>query len=698
MFAAVPAFADMRARHRASDAVLLDRHRMPLHWLRVDPQHRRTAWVQLDRISPRLLDTVVQLEDRRFRRHGGVDFLALAGAAAHAASGGRLRGGSTLSMQVAALLEPRLRPRGGGRSLRQKWAQMRAAWVLEAAWTKDQILEAYLNLASFRGEIDGVGAASRMLLGKAPQGLDSADALLLASLLAGPNHPAAAVASRACSLARRLTFDVACARLTERANHALAPGARLAAPVSLAPHVAHQLLDASAIEQTTTLDAELQGEVLVLLQRQLAALASQNVHDGAALVVDNALGEVLAYVGNAWPRASRQYVDGVRAARQAGSALKPLLYELAIERRLLTAASLLDDSPLALTTPSGLYVPQNYDRRFQGLVSLRRSLAGSLNIPAVRALLVLGPDEFLERLRRLGFTGLRESGDYYGYALALGSTEATLWQLVGAYRALANGGRTSPLTLRPGLTPASESVMDPRATFVIADILADRASREIAFGADGPLATSFWSAVKTGMSKNMRDNWCVGFTDRYTVGVWVGNFDGSPMWDVSGLSGAAPVWSGIVSWLHRERPGTPPRPPSGLVRRSIRFAAGREAAREEWFIAGTETSRVEARSAFVEQPHIVYPGRDSVLVIDPDIPADRERVLFRMAPPRKGLRWVLNDRTLGGDPTLAWAPEPGRHRLRLVEAGGRLVDEIAFEVGGQPSLRDRQPSGQFRHR
>ena len=190
----------------------------------------------------------------------------------------------------------------------------------------------------------------------------------------------------------------------------------------------------------STLGAELQAFVLEAMNRQLAVLSRQHVADAAALVVDNVSGEVLAYAGNQGESSSARYVDGVRAARQAGSALKPFLYELAIEQRLLTAASLLEDSPVNLVTPTGLYVPQDYDRDFKGVVSLRTALSGSLNVPAVRTLMLVGVDSFLSVCASLVSTGWRVMPTITGYSLALGSAEVDLWQLTNAFRALANGG------------------------------------------------------------------------------------------------------------------------------------------------------------------------------------------------------------------------------------------------------------------
>ena len=211
----------------------------------------------------------------------------------------------------------------------------------------------------------------------------------------------------------------------------------------------------------------------------------------------------------------------------------------------------------------GIYRPLDYDREFRGLVSMRTALASSLNVPAVRTTDMVGVEVFADRLRRLGFSGLVEEGDYYGAALALGSADVTLWQLVNAYRTLANGGKYSDLRLTTDAdTQKSTRIYSPEASFVISDILSDRASRSTTFGLENSLATRYWSAVKTGTSKDMRDNWCVGYTDRFTVGVWVGNSSGAPMRDVTGITGAAPTWLNVMNYLHdRFGSGQIVRPP-----------------------------------------------------------------------------------------------------------------------------------------
>ena len=686
-------FEDVRGRHVSSEAVLVDRNGVTLHELRIDQQVRRLPWTALAAVSPALLVAVIRAEDKRFYEHAGVDWRALGDAAVDTLLRGAPRGASTLSMQVASMLEPTLKARGSRRTMTQKWDQIGAARELERHWSKRQILETYLNLSTFRGELEGVAAAAYGLFGKDPSGLDESESALLAALLRGPNAPPSTVARRACALAGAAD----CAPLERLAQARLGRAPQLEPRFALAPHVARQLLSADARHMQTTLDARLQVQATEAVVRQLSLLGGRNVHDGAAIVVDNASGDVLAYVGNSGAGASAPFVDGVLARRQAGSTLKPFLYGLAIEQRLLTAASLLDDSPANLVTPAGLYVPQNYDREFRGMASVRTSLAGSLNVPAVRTLMLVGTDRFAERLHDLGFDGVVESGDYYGFSLALGSADVSLWQLANAFRSLANGGWWSKARLQ--VVPAAKPLraMDADASHVVSDILADRAARSVTFGLDSPLSTRFWTAVKTGTSKDMRDNWCIGFSRRYTVGVWVGNFDGSPMHDVSGVSGAAPAWLDIMNGLHRgdAKMAAPARPVDVIVQR-VTFVPEVEAARDELFLRGTEVTEIVIKPPGGAGARIAYPGDGAILAVDPDIPDAVQRVRFIATGHVPSLVWRIDGETVGQAEADRWRPRLGRHELQLLDGAGVVLDQARFEVrggdanppvGAAPSLR-----------
>jgi penicillin-binding protein 1C len=673
--AAPPSLEQVRAAYRTSDAQLLDRHGVPVESVRVDLTVRRLQWVALEDISPALGAAVLQAEDQRFMEHGGIDLRAAGQAAWDNLFQRRARGASTITMQLAGLLDKDLRASASGRSWRQKWDQVLAARDLEAGWSKRQILEAYLNLASFRGELQGIAAASRGLFGKAPSGIDRAEAAILASLLRAPGAPPKAVARRACVLAAGLKAEAPCSAIEWQAAVALGRPAA-AAMVSQAPQVARKLLGGGGPSVRSTLDADMQRFALAALRRHLSELAERNVGDGALIVIDNASGEILAYVGNA----GGSEVDGVVALRQAGSTLKPFLYQLAIERGLLTAASLLDDSPVGIPAGTGVYIPQNYDHRYKGYASVRTSLAGSLNIPAVRTLVMTGLDRFYDRLHEVGISSLTEPAGFYGYSLALGSADVSLLELANAYRTLASGGMHGTVSLRPRPAEAKRRLLDARASFIVADILADRGARGSAFGLHNELATTYWSAVKTGTSKDMRDNWCVGFTDRFTVGVWVGNFDGRPMWDVSGVSGAAPVWRDVVDYLHRDHPGRAPATPAGLVRRQVVFQPALEPERDEWFVRGSESALVALVPGAQREPKILYPAADSLIALDPDIPGALQRVSFR-AQAGQGLSWRLDGEPVAGaDADFAWKPQAGTHRLELIDGNAQVIASTRFEV------------------
>ena len=694
--ATLPTPAEVRAVWRSSEALLLDRHGAVLHERRVDRNVRRLAWTTLDELSPALIRAVIRAEDRRFYRHSGVDWRAVAAATWDRIATGRRRGASTLSMQLAALLDRDGIGKPGHRGIPAKLAQMRAALRLEETWRKDEIIEAYLNLAVFRGELQGIRAAARGWFGKDPAGLNDGEAVLLAALLPAPNAEPSGVSRRACTLAANGAFAVNCRELQALAARLARPPA-IGAAATLAPQLAQQLLRAPGETLTTTLDASLQRLAIDALSEQLRALIDRNVRDGAVVVADNASGDVLAYVASGGPYSRSPAVDGTRAGRQAGSTLKPFLYALALEQRLLTPASLLNDSPVNLETPSGLYIPQNYDRDFKGRVSARTALAGSLNVPAVRALALVGVTPFRDYLQALGYAGINRDGEYYGYSLALGSAEVSLLEQVAAYRALANGGHSGALRLRlDTAVPPVRPTVDESAAWIVADILADRTGRAVTFGLDSPLSTRYWSAVKTGTSKDMRDNWCIGFSRRYTVGVWVGNFEGDAMHDVSGITGAAPVWQAIMDALHEQEPGASPPPPSSVVSREIVFRPPLESPRREWFLTGTEVSEVVLNDPATRGPRILSPPQGIVIALDPDIPPAHQAVIVTVEAPPPGAELQLDGTALGPAATHhAWRPVPGRHRLTLVDAQGTVVDTVQFSVRSIANTRgDADPDGQ----
>uniref|UniRef100_UPI00262B08DE penicillin-binding transpeptidase domain-containing protein n=1 Tax=Acidovorax sp. TaxID=1872122 RepID=UPI00262B08DE len=478
-------------------------------------------------------------------------------------------------------------------------------------------------------------------------------------------------------------------------------------------------------EQTSSLDASVQRLALQALQAQLAVLADQGAEDAAAVVLHNRSGEVLAYVGSSGRFSRAAQVDAAMAPRQAGSTLKPFLYALAFDQHLLSPASLLDDSPLALPTEAGLYTPRNYDHRHAGPVSVRRALASSMNIPAVRALQLTGVQAFHQQLRALGLDSLVHEAPHYGPSLALGAADVNLLQLTNAYRTLANGGRYSAVRWHvasdaPDL-PVGQVLISPASAWLVGHILADNAARAGTFGFDSVLATPFWTAVKTGTSKDMRDNWAVGWSERYTVGVWVGNASGAAMHDVSGTSGAAPIWSAVMSFLHTREPSRAPKAPAGLLEARVQFGPGPamgdmhagapehrpplEATRDEWFLQGTQQaffaidsiaekaypSRAEGQKSFKKLPvqtaeaptgpaRITAPAPGTIIALDPDIPPARQRLQFTATG--EGLLWRMDGKPLGRGQRVAWLPWPGRHVVQITNAQGGVLDEIHIEVRG----------------
>jgi len=671
---AAPSYEDVRSARLVSDAVLLDRHGNVIHELRVDPNGRRLSWVNLADVSPALVKAVVRSEDKRFSSHHGADWTALTSAALGNLFTNNRRGASTITMQLAAMVDDGLRTGPGRRTVGQKWKQIESARDLERKWTKDQILEAYLNLVSFRGELQGIAAASRGLFDKEPGGLDEGESAILAALLRSPNALPENVGERAASLAAALGNAMPSDQIKSLAVERLSRPYIVRRSVDLAPFVAKLLLYKGQTSIRSTLDGNIQRFAMDALRQALGNLQDRNVMDGAVLVVDNRNGDVLAYVANAGVLSSAPFVDGIRARRQAGSTLKPFLYARGIENRLLTAASILDDSPIDVPTGRGIYRPENYDRIFRGSVTVRTALASSINIPAVRTIDLVGTGTLIETLQDAGFTGL-DAADHYGPSLALGSADITLWDSVNAYRTLANGGMAGRLRLAAGDRSGSQRrVLSRETAFIISDILSDREARSATFSFESPLATRFWTAVKTGTSKDMRDNWCVGYSDRYTVGVWVGNFSGAPMWDVSGVSGAAPIWLEVMNYLHRDASSRSPIAPVGVVKRTAAGAgAARTVDRQEWFIIGTETDAVRVERE-VARPKILYPAPDTVIAIDPDIPTDRQKVFFRSTSPAS---LVLDGTAVN---TASWSPVPGMHRLSLIGSDGSVADEIDFEV------------------
>ncbi len=533
------------------------------------PEGHRLALPAEEPLPPRVVQAFVAAEDRRFGLHPGVDPLAMARAFRDNLRARRVvSGASTLTQQLARQLVPRERS-FLGKAQEALWAVR-----LTVHLSKEAILRAYLDRVALGRDLLGVEAAAEAYFGRPARSLSLGQAALLAGLARAPASGDPALFPEAARRRMKLVLGAMQrssmvrgeeARIAAEAPWDLVPAAHPFA----APHLVTDLLLrrahlglARAAEVVTTIDPALQRAVEEALRAELAS--DGRIGQAAALVVDNATGQVLAYAGSAdfLDVEHEGQNDGVRALRQPGSALKPFVYGLALSRGW-TAASLLSDVEWHLATPGGDYVPRNYDRQVHGPVRLRAALANSYNVPAVRLAEALGLDRVLELLRSAGFASLSKDAEHYGVGLVLGNGDVSLWELARAYRGLARGGVLGPLLTVLSATDAEGNPMgvprelEPRrflprdAVALLTDVLSDEAARAPAFGLDNALRLSFPVAAKTGTSRAYVDNWTVGFTAERTVAVWAGNFDGVPMHKVSGISGAGPIFARVLGLAMR---------------------------------------------------------------------------------------------------------------------------------------------------
>lgn len=557
--------------------VVRDRHGVLLREYRAK-DGQRARWVPLAEMGDRVPRAMLAAEDLRFRYHPGIDPLAMTRAAAQALWHRRLvSGASTLTQQLARTVTTR------PRTVRGKLGEMALAVRIEASLSKDEILEQYLNRVSFGPGLRGIEAASRFYFDRPTRDLSMAEAATLAGMPRGPSlydprkGTARILVRRDTVLSRMRGAGLATDDEIDRALAEpliLAPrGGGLGAPHLVRALTSGKLDELGADRErvsdlTLTIDRGLQRSIELLAQDTLVDLRGRRATAAAVVVLENDTGEILAYLG------SHDFEDvkglgqndGVLALRQPGSSLKPFVYGLAMERLGFTAATLIADVETRFTTAAGDFAPNNYDGRFHGPVLLREALASSYNVPAVRAADALGPEGVLSRLRDLGFRTLDRPAEDYGVAIALGDGETRLLDLASAYATLARRGRFLPVravksaSLAGGgalalSAPPPREVLDPAVSLVLADILSDDRARAAAFGRGSALDLPFPVAAKTGTSKGFRDNIAVGFTREVTVAVWAGNFDGSPMEGVSGVSGAGPLFHGAMLAAQALYPG-----------------------------------------------------------------------------------------------------------------------------------------------
>ncbi len=579
----------------------------------------RVAPIDAAAIPPSLEAATLAAEDRRFYVHPGVDPVSLLRAARTNLSERRIaEGGSTITQQVAKLLIVRhegLRYRGWGAKLRE----MALALRLEHRFDKRQILALYLNVASYGNQATGAGRASRIYFGVEPSMLTPAQAALLAAL---PQRPSAFNPWKGLDSARRRQQTVlarmaaAGALDAERLREARSEQVALRPRAARfdAPHFVDMVRasygDRAPARIETTLDLDLQRAVEGIVEHERPSLAAHGAANVAIVVLDNATAEWLAWEGSGnYGDAGRGgAINGPLVPRQPGSALKPFTYAAAFERGR-GPESVLPDIPSYFPTaePGVLYSPKNYDGRYRGPLLARRALASSENVPAVSLAADLGVSALQRFLTRAGLSTFDRSPSYYGLGLTLGNAEVRLDELVAAYAAFARGGvwRQPTAVRTPGADrggrtarPDERALVSPRTAFLVTDILSDPDARAYAFGRGSYLDFPFAVAVKTGTSQAYHDNWTLGYTRDVTVGVWVGNFDRSPLRNSSGVTGAGPIFHAVMlaATAGRESANADRilTPPDGLEQVTICTLSGMRAnpwcpsRAREWATAGAE--------------------------------------------------------------------------------------------------------------
>ena len=618
-------------------------------------------------VDRRYLDVLLAYEDKRFRAHAGIDPFALGRALVQFVRNGRIvSGGSTLTMQVARLLEPRAE-----RSMAAKLRQTVRAVEIERVLTKDEVLALYLGLAPYGGNLEGVRAASLAYFGKEPRRLTLGEAALLVAL---PQSPEARRPDRSLSAAKaardRVLDRIASAGLfpaveIERAKLEAVPVGRKPMPM-LAPHAADAAvaLAPEAHEHRLTIDAALQKTLEELARDRAIALGAEI--SVAILVADNASGEVLARVASAGyfdQRRSGQ-VDMTQALRSPGSTLKPFIYGLGFEDGFIHPETLVDDRPVRY----GNYAPENFDLTFQGTVSVRRALQMSLNVPAVAVLDNVGASRFTARLAQAGGALVLPKGEVPGLAMGLGGVGVRLNDLVMLYAGFPRFGTTLPLTERYSDSvepPHPRRLLDPVAAWYVGSVLTGTPPPENAIGGR--------FAYKTGTSYGYRDAWAIGFDGKRTIGVWVGRPDGAPVPGLVGRAVAAPILFDAFARLGKPIAPLPPAPKGAIFASNAKLPLPLQRFRP----GGLPSENAEPA------PHIMFPPNGARLELSASDGAKADPVALKIAGGVQPLTVLVNGMPLAtatNKRTLFFAPDgPGFVRLTVMDAKGK-ADSVVVRV------------------
>lgn len=582
--------------HPPASTMLLDRHgRLLRAQLTTDEMWRMP--VTIDEVSPYMKQAALAYEDRHFFYHPGINPIAVARAAwANLRAGRIVQGGSTLTMQVARLMDPK------PRTWRSKAEEAFRALQLELRYSKEEILAFYFNLAPYGGNLMGVGAAARFYFGKPPAQLSLGEAALLAALPNDPNrrrpdrHPEASSHARSRVLALLEDQHYISAAHAREAAAEPVPTARQALPFE-APHVAawlgRRMPDAGPV--VSELDGRVQETVEQLLRNHLNPLRARGITQGAVVVIDNQTRGVRALVGayDFHEQGQEGQVNGAFAPRSPGSTLKPFVYALGLQAGLVSTEQVIEDVPVDYAG----YRPVNYDESYRGGVTVREALIQSLNVPAVNMDAALGEGGLYTFLKEAGVTTLNKPRHHYGLTLVLGGGEVTLLELTALYAGLANGGRFAPARFLQA-TPerAGVRLLDAGTAYLITETLSQVSRPNLP-------AVWAWSvhapkiAWKTGTSYGHRDAWSIGYTPRYSVGVWMGNFDGTGTPELVGVDVSAPLLLEVFEALEHEGTQRWFSPPRAVQTRTVCALSGKgatphcAATREEDFVPGVAPNR-----------------------------------------------------------------------------------------------------------
>ena len=633
---------------------VLDRHGDLLRAYTVADGRWRLG-VQVSQVDPGFVAALLAYEDKRFYDHPGVDMRALGRAVAQAIWNGHVvSGGSTLTMQVARLLEE-----GGTGAVAGKLRQMRVALALERRLNKDQILQLYLQLAPYGGNLEGIRAATLSYFGKEPQRLTPAETALLVAIPQSPEYRRPdrsverATNARDRVLARAQKDGLIDADQAAAARTEIVPGERRAFP-AFAPHMSDRALaeDTAAVVHQLTLDRNLQKA----LERLAADVVSgQGERLQVAIVVaDHRSGEILASIGSAaFQSDARQgFIDMTRAIRSPGSTLKPLVYGLAFDEGLAHPETLIDDKP----TDFNGYQPQNFDKQFLGTIRIRDALQQSRNIPVVALTNAMGPAKLLASLDKSG-VAYDLPGGQPGLAIALGGIGVTLEDMVQLYATIARGGVSLPLThVMDGTRAEGQRVLSATSAWQLGDILAGLAPP--------PGAPANRLAYKTGTSYGHRDAWAIGFDGRHVIGIWMGRPDGTPVPGAFGADLAAPVLFQAFARLKPALDPQPAPPPATLLVNNAQLPQPLQKFR----------SRSAAFEADVDAPAVAFPPDGSEVELLP------EGLMVRVRGGTAPFTWLADGVPVvvafGARETILNALGKGFVTLSVIDANGRSARSV----------------------